>query len=223
MFKPRPTVFVVDDDPQMREAIELLVRSAKMEARAFASAEQFLESYVEDTDTPQCLVLDLRMAGMDGLQLQAKLHKEKLSLPVIMITGDGDVPTAVEAMRAGAIDFLQKPFSRDTLLGKIEFALKQDKQHLNELAEKDEFHRRLNELTDRENEILTMLIAGDNSKKISSQLGISLKTVLKHRLRGLQKMSVQTPIELVHLAYRYKSVDEESDQTKGEQLRSLDR
>ncbi len=207
MFKTLPTVYIVDDDPQVRESLTLLIRSARMEARPFASAEEFLESYVENTNTPQCLVLDLRMAGMDGLQLQGKLCKERLILPVIMITGCGDVPSVVQAMRAGAIDFIEKPFHRDTLLESIKIALKQDKRNSEERSEKAEFHRRLDELTEREKEILNMIIAGENTKKISLQLGISLKTVLKHRMRGLQKMGIETPIELVHLAYRYKLGD----------------
>ncbi len=203
MFKTQPIVIVVDDDPQMRESLDMLIRSAKMEARVFASAEAFLENYTEDMNTPQCLILDIRLEGMDGFQLQEKLREKKSLLPVIMITGDGDVQSAVQAMRAGAIDFLEKPFHRDTLLDRIKFALKQDKQNSEERSEKAEFHRRLDELTEREKEILNMIIAGENTKKMSSELGISLKTVLKHRMRGLQKMGIETPIELVHLAYRH--------------------
>jgi len=204
------TVHIVDDDPQVRESLDLLVGSVGLKARTYGSAEEFLEAYEDDSDLPKCLVLDIRMPGMSGLKLQETLAAEGRDLPVIMITAYGDVPMAVRAMQAGAFDFIEKPVNRQTLLDRIWDAINRDGHRRNEEAKREKLDELLATLTDREREVMELMIAGETPKQISSRFGICIKTVLKHRARVLEKLRVDSPVELVHLAYRLGLVSAQS-------------
>ena len=197
------TVHIVDDDPQVRESLDLLAGSVGLKSRKYSSAEEFLEDYEDDSDLPKCLVLDVRIPGMSGLKLQETLAAEETELPVIMITAFGDVPMAVRAMQAGAVDFIEKPFNRQTLLDRIWDAINRDGCRRNEQARREKLDELMATLTDREREVMQLMIAGETPKQTSSRFRIGIKTVLKHRARVLEKLRVDTPVELVHLAYRF--------------------
>lgn len=197
------TVYIVDDDPQVRESLDLLVGSVGLKSRTYGSAEEFLEGYEDDSDLPKCLVLDIRMPGMSGLKLQEKLAAEGAELPVIMITAFGDVPMAVRAMQAGAVDFIEKPFNRQTLLDRIWDTINRDGLRRNEQAKREKLDELLATLTNREREVMELMIAGKTTQQTAAQFGIGVKTVLKHRARVLVKLQVDTSVELVHLAYRF--------------------
>ncbi len=207
MSRTKQVVYIVNNSPHMRKSLRLLVCAEGIEAQAFATAEEFLDSYAKHSKTPKCLVLGLRLKGMGGLQLQKLLYEEKSQIPVIIVTSHGDTKAAVKAMHMGAVDFITTPVNRAALIERIQFALKLDKQNIKTLSRKAKIERRLDTLTDREREILKLTIAGDDATTISSLFDISTKTVLKHRSRILAKMGVETPIELVHLSYRYGLLD----------------
>jgi len=213
MKKTKGTVHIIDDDPQMRESLELLVKSVELRAKTYVSAEDFLERF-SGQETPGCLVLDIRMKEMSGMGLLDVLVARGERLPVIMITGYGDVQSAVHAMKAGAFDFIEKPFNRQVLLEKIHAAIDRDGSRLHEQHVVDELLRRIERLTDREREVLDHMLQGENSKKTGVQLGITIKTVLKHRARVLKKLKVQTLVELIHVAYRAGIIEELSDSPK---------
>ena len=195
------TVHIVDDDPQVRESLDLLVGSVGLKSRTYGSAEEFLEAYEDDSGLPKCLVLDVRMPGMSGLKLQETLAAEGRDLPVIMITAHGDVPMAVRAMQAGAVDFIEKPVNRQTLLERIWDAINRDEDRRNAQAKREKLDELMATLTVREREVMELIIAGETPKQISSRFGIGIKTVLKHRARVLGKLRVDSSVELVHLAY----------------------
>ena len=194
---PDPTVFVVDDDQDMRELLRHLVGSVGLTVETSARAQQFLDTY--DAGRPGCLVLDVRMPGMSGLDLQEELAARKISLPIIMITGYGDVPTAVCALRAGAVDFVEKPFSRQLLLDRIRHAMEVDRKARRAQAQRAEVAARLARLTPREREVMELVIAGNANKVIAIDLGLCEKTVEVHRARVMRKMEVDCLAELVRL------------------------
>ena len=179
MPEPESMVFIVDDDEAMRDALDTLIRSVGMKTVLHASADEFLASY--DPEQPGCLVLDVRMPGMSGLELQDRLVEEGVDLPVIIITGHGDVPMAVRAMRAGALDFLEKPFREQDLLHRIHQAIERDAKIRRERAAKADIVARLASLTSREREVMERVVAGKHNKAIASELGVSHKTVEFHR------------------------------------------
>lgn len=191
------TIFVVDDDPDVRRAVSLLVRSVDLEARLYSSAQEFLTSY--DGQTPGCLVLDLRMPGMTGLQLQQRLMEEEIRLPVIFISAYGEIAAASAAMRAGAVDFLPKPFSPQTLLERIHEAVALDAKQRQAIARQREVNQRIETLTSREHEVMQLLAAGDSTKVIARRLGISQKTVDNHRAKVLEKLDVENATQLARL------------------------
>ena len=154
----RPTIFIVDDDAAVRDALKLLLRSVGQAVETFGSAQEFLDAYSEDR--PGCLVLDIRMPGMSGLELQQKLNEKHSILPIIFITGHGDVPMAVEAMQAGAVDFIQKPFRDQDLIDRINQALEKDSSNRAALGERNDIRRRLDTLTPREREVLDLVVHG---------------------------------------------------------------
>jgi len=195
-----PTVFVVDDDTGVREAIRLLLRSVGLRAEVFSLARTFLESY--DPDVPGCLVLDLRMPGISGLELQDRLIKLGSELPIIFVTAHGDVPTAVIAVKAGAVDFIQKPFQDQKLLDMVHHALDLDAQARKERAELARIEDRLRSLTPREREVLELVVAGKMNKIISRELGISQRTVEIHRARVMDKMEASSVSQLVRMIVR---------------------
>ena len=192
-----PTVFVVDDDSAVRNSLELLLKSTGTRVAAYASATEFLAAHPDDP--AGCLVLDVRMAGMSGLELQEQLNARHSILPVIFITGHGDVPTAVEAMQAGAVDFIQKPFRDEDLLDRIAQALEKDAAARRQLAERSGIERRLESLTPRETEVLHLVVAGKANKVIAGDLNLSQRTVEIHRARVMEKMRAQSIAHLVRM------------------------
>lgn len=203
MQQSEPVVFVVDDDEAMRDALDTLIKSTGMKTALYASADAFLADY--DPQQPGCLVLDVRMPGMNGIELQQTLAEQGISLPVIIITGHGDIPMAVEAMRAGAIDFLEKPFREQDLLHRINQAIEQDAKVRREQARKAEIVARFASLTHREREIMDLVVAGKHNKAIASELRLSHKTVEFHRANIMEKMKADSVAELVHLALAAKT------------------
>lgn len=196
MAESIPTVFVVDDDPSIRESLSLLLSSAGYSVNTFASAKEFLESE-HSTSGPACLVLDVKMPGISGLDLQKELTSRNYAIPVIFITGHGDIPMSVLAMKKGAVDFLSKPFDDGQLLDAVKVALLKDSQARSDLNEQKHIMQRLDSLTTRENEILTYLITGMLNKQIAYELKISERTVKAHRKQVFDKMGVNSMAELV--------------------------
>ncbi|MGD2121619.1 MAG: response regulator transcription factor [Gemmatimonadota bacterium] len=200
MSEQEPTVFVVDDDPGVADAIRLLLRSVNLPAESFLSATQFLEAF--EPERAGCLVLDVRMPGMSGLDLHARLKEMGSTLPIIFVTAHGDVPMAVDAVKAGARDFIQKPFRDQDLLDKIQEALEADAQNRAEQRDLTEIKNRLESLTPRETEVMKLVVAGMANKKIARELGISQRTVEIHRARVMEKMQVKSVSRLVQLVMK---------------------
>ena len=192
-----PTVYIVDDDEAVRDSLRLLLKSVDLEASAFATAQAFLASY--RPHQPGCLVLDVRMPGMSGLDLQQQLNIRGAVIPVIFITGHGDVPMAVEAMQQGAFDFLQKPFRDEALIDRIRRALVKDQTNRSELKERTGTRERLEHLTPREREVLTLVVSGKANKAMAGDLGVSQRTVEIHRARVMEKMAAASLAQLVRM------------------------
>lgn len=199
MVSATPTVYVVDDDPQVCESLSLMLRSVGFEPRVYQSAEAFLDGSHEAVGVPKCMVLDVRMPGLSGLGLQQTLAAQGRRMPIIMISGCADIPMAVQAMSQGAMDFLEKPFSRRALLGRIQEAIDQDARDQRQSTRRAELNERITRLSTRQREVLDLLIAGKHSKQIASELDIGEKTVAKHRAGVLEKMQVDSVVELVRL------------------------
>ena len=193
----RPTIFVVDDDSAVRDALKLLLRSVGQSVETYGAGSEFLEAYSEDR--PGCLVLDIRMPGMSGLELQQKLNEKHSILPIIFITGHGDVPMAVEAMQAGAVDFIQKPFPEQDLIDRINQALEKDTSNRAALGERNDIRRRLETLTRREREVLDLVVHGKANKVIPGDLKLSQRTVEIHRARVMEKMQASSLAHLVRM------------------------
>jgi FixJ family two-component response regulator len=194
----RPTVFVVDDDPGVREMIARMVRSVGLSAELYASVEEFLHAY--DKSRPGCLVLDIRMPGESGLALQERLTAKGELIPIVFITGHGSVRTSVQAMRQGAIDFLEKPFDDQTLLDAIHKALTVAAERRRSNLLRSDAQARLARLTSREAEVLREVVAGLANKQIASRLGTTEQTIKVHRGRVMAKMQAESLPELVLLA-----------------------
>ena len=195
-----PTVSVVDDDPDLRRSMQWMLTKSGLNVRTYPSAEQFLQEY--DANEPGCLILDLRMPGMGGLELQQTMRRQKQVPPVIILTGHGDVSTAVRAMEAGATAFIEKPCSRQVLLDRVQQALKQDVEARHHQAERDELESHLVQLTRREREVMQLVVAGKTTKQIARQLGTSDRTIEVHRGRVMKKMGVDSLARLVLIAVR---------------------
>lgn len=195
---PVPTVFVVDDDEAMRSSLKWLIESTGMRVQTFDSADAFLTGYAPDW--AGCLLLDVRMPGMSGIELQAYLARAEYRLPVIIITGHGDVAMAVKAMRAGALDFIEKPFHDEDLLRSIRRALEADTQARVLWLQHAEVLARLAELTPREHEVMDLVTAGRSNKDIATALGVSAKTVEAHRAKVMDKMQAGSLADLVRMA-----------------------
>ncbi len=190
-----PTVFVVDDDAAVRDSLRWLLESVQLKVETFESAEQFLESY--SIYRIGCLLLDLRMPGMSGLQLQQILVEQKFALPIIIITGHGDIPVAVRAVKNGAFDFIEKPFDNDRLVECVKAALELDKENHPKRLALDAVNARIANLTPREKQVLEFVIDNHSNKEIAAKLGVSIKTVEFHRARVMEKMHADS---LLHLA-----------------------
>ena len=194
----KASVFIVDDDAAVRDALKFLMRSVGHPVEVYASAQEFLDAYRDDR--PGCLVLDIRMPGMSGLELQEKLVERRAIVPIIFITGHGDVPMAVEAMQAGAMDFIQKPFRDQDLLDRINQALDKDAANRQALRELNAIRERLASLTPREREVMDLVVKGKANKVIAGDLDLSQRTVEIHRARVMEKMQASSLAHLVRMA-----------------------
>ena len=199
MPQPEPIVFVVDDDRAMRESLSWLLDSVGLRVRSYATAADFLAEH--DPAQPGCLVLDVRMPGMSGLDLQAELARRGVELPTIVITGHAEVSMAVRAVKAGAIDFIEKPFSDQLLLDRVRQALEIDLEAREVRRRREHARRRLATLTAREREVLNLVVAGKANKEIASALGVSPKTVEVHRAHVMSKMCVDSLAELIRVTF----------------------
>lgn len=198
MHERNPTVFVVDDDEGVRNSLRFLLKSVGLSTEAYASAGDFLQKY--KAHDPGCLILDVRMPGMSGLELQQQLNLRGATLPVIFITGHGDVPMAVEAMQHGAFDFLQKPFRDQDLIDRIQRALERDARSRTSLAQHERIRARFDSLTPREREVLALMIRGKANKVMAADLGVSQRTVEIHRSRVMEKTGAASLAQLVRMA-----------------------
>lgn len=195
MANSDPIIFVIDDDEAVRLSTEMLVRSMGLRAEAFASATEFLEDF--DTEQPGCVILDIRMPGMSGLELQAHLHEIGAAIPVIFVTGHGDVPMAVKAMKAGAVDFIQKPFRDQELIDRVHAALDRDNEARVESQALEKIQEHIDQLTSREREVMELVVQGHSNKEIAFDLGLSPRTVEIHRARVMSKMAADSLPDLV--------------------------
>jgi FixJ family two-component response regulator len=195
-----PTVFIVDDDPSVCNALRRLMKSVGLHAVTFPSAQAFLDH--PRPDGPCCLVLDIRLPGLSGLDLQEALAERGAPPPIVFITAHGDVPMSVRAMKAGAVDFLPKPFGDQDLIDAVNRALQRDESERARRAETGELHRRIAQLTDREREVFAGVVAGKLNKQIGHELGIAEKTVKVHRANVMAKMRADSLADLVRMAER---------------------
>lgn len=190
-------IYVVDDDEAVRNSLRLLLKSVGLASLALPTAQEFLDTY--SPEQPGCLVLDVRMPGMSGLELQQQLNMRGAVIPVIFITGHGDIPMAVEAMQQGACDFLQKPFRDQDLIDRIQRALAKDQTNRAELTQHARTRERLASLTPREREVLTLVTSGKPNKVMAGDLGVSQRTVEIHRARVMEKMGASSLAQLVRM------------------------
>jgi len=197
-----PSVFVVDDDISVRESLQLLIQCEGWHPQTFASAQEFLDN--PRVLVPSCLVLDVSLPGLNGLDLQKRVAVERPDMPIIFITGYGDVPTTVQAMKAGAVEFLTKPFSDDVLLSAIRNAIERSKTALEHEAEMQALRDRYESLTRREREVMALVVSGLLNKQVGGELGISEITVKAHRGQVMQKMKADSFAELVKMAARLR-------------------
>jgi FixJ family two-component response regulator len=194
----QPTVFVVDDDSDMRESLNDLISSVRLPVKDYPSATEFLDDY--DPSTPGCVLLDVRMPGMSGLELQDKLRQQRMDIPIIIITGHGDVPMALRAMKNGAVDFIEKPFRPQVLLDRIREAIDKDAIARKARARRSEIAVRFARLTPRERQVVDLLVSGCSSKQIATQLGVTSQAIDAHRARATKKLEVNNLAELIRLA-----------------------
>jgi len=198
MSTPTPVIFVVDDDPSVRKSLQRLLTVCGYRVQTFGSAREFLQA--RPGDTPACLVLDIRLSGLNGLELQQALAAEGRALPIVFITGHGDIPMSVQAMKAGAVDFLPKPFTEQALLGAIEEALAKSRREGTANSELAGLKARLATLSPREAEVFRHVVTGRLNKEIAAALGIAEQTVKVHRGRVMDKLRVQSVADLARLA-----------------------
>lgn len=193
-----PTVFIIDDDEAMRDGLSLMAKSVGLKAKSFSGAQEFLDSC--DACEPGCLVLDVRMPGMSGLELQERLAERKIDLPVIFLTGHGDIQMSIGAMQAGAVDFIEKPPKGEVLLKTIRGAIAQDCKRRANASEKTQIAASLATLTAKERQVMQYLAQGTSDKQTASELGVSTRTVAYHRVSILNKLGIESTVELVRIA-----------------------
>ena len=198
-----PIVFVVDDDVSVRESLELLIQNEGWQAETFASAQEFLDH--PRADLPSCLILDVSLPGLNGLELQERVAAERTDMPIIFITGRGDIPMTVRAMKAGAVEFLTKPFSDEVLLNAIRQSLERSRIALTHEAEIQELRKCYASLTPRERQVMALVVSGLLNKQIGGELGISEITVKAHRGQVMQKMKADSLAVLVEMAAKLRS------------------
>ena len=197
MTNHEATVFIVDDDQAVRESLADLMDSVDIKVETFATANDFLSSY--SADSIGCLILDIRMPGMSGLELQQELNRREALIPVILITGHGDVPMAVQAMRQGALDFLQKPFRDQELLDRVNHALQSSNHHSDNQQQTQSVKNHIQELTPREHQVMEMIIEGKANKVIALDLGLSQRTIEVHRANVMHKLQARSLADLVRI------------------------
>jgi FixJ family two-component response regulator len=202
MSSALPVVYVVDDDISVRESLELLIQTAGWQAELFESAQDFL--CCPKVMAPSCLVLDVNLPGLNGLELQKQVAVDRADIPIIFITGYGDIPSTVQAMKAGAVEFLTKPFSEDVLLDAIQQALERSRKVLDEEAALQDLRKRYDLLSRREREVMALVVRGLLNKQVGFELGISEITVKAHRGRVMQKMEARSLADLVTMAARMR-------------------
>ncbi|HEX9648565.1 MAG TPA: response regulator FixJ [Alphaproteobacteria bacterium] len=190
----KPTIYVVDDDEAVRNSLQWLIASIDLEVRTYGSAQEFLADF--SPEAPGCLVVDVRMPGMSGLELQRQLVDRGSDIPVVVITGHGDVEMAVRAMKAGAFDFIQKPFNDQVLLDLIQTALEKSTRVARAQAERTHVRDQLDQLTEREREVLNGIVAGESNRQIATRLDLSEKTIEFHRAKVMRKMEAGSLAEL---------------------------
>ena len=198
-----PVVFVVDDDPSVRSSLKFLMSSVGLQVESFDSADALLQRKLPDS--PSCLVLDVRLRGLSGLDFQRELAARNCHMPIIFITGHGDIPMSVRAMKAGAVEFLTKPFRDQDLLDAVRIALEKDRERRERKKEVSDLKERFNSLTPREQEVISMVVSGMLNKQIADQLGTAENTVKVHRSRAMEKMRAQSVAELVKMIDKLES------------------
>lgn len=197
-MNPKPTVYIVDDDQAVRDGLTALLTVSGFALETFDSAERFLTAI--ERHTPGCAILDIRMPGMNGLELQRELKRRGIAIPVIIITGHGEVPLAVAALKAGAVDFLEKPFDSDALLASIEEALRRGAVSRSSPFDRETIASRIAQLTPREREVMDLVVAGHPNKVVANRLGIAVRTVEIHRARVMDKTEARNLSELIRMA-----------------------
>src|SRR6266478_9762881 len=198
MLEPDAIVFVVDDDPSVRRSTERLLRSAGLRVQTFSSAREFLNSH--RPEGPACLVLDVRMPGLSGMELQRELAQSGIHIPIIFITAHGDIPMSVRAMKAGAVEFFTKPFRSRALLDAVRAAIERDLSAHKARSETGELRQRYEQLTPREREVMALVVAGQLNKQVASELSTTERTIKFHRAHIMQKMGVESLADLVRIA-----------------------
>lgn len=196
------TVFIVDDDKEVRDALQLLMQSIGLNSETYDSAQSYLDAF--DAKKPGCLVLDVRMKGMSGLALQTHLSSFPIHPPIIIITGHGDISMAVQAVQAGALDFLEKPFNEQTLLESIYRAIEKDAEQRGEASKVAEIQQRIERLTSREKEVMEQVVSGKRNKVIAYDLDISQSTVEAHRAKVMEKMEAASLSDLMRMIFSIK-------------------
>jgi RNA polymerase sigma factor (sigma-70 family) len=202
MTEATPVVFVVDDDPSIRRAIKILLESVGLEVELFGSAQEFVAG--RPADRPSCLVLDIRLPGVSGLDFQRRLNEAKINIPIIFISAHGDVPMTARAMKAGAIEFLTKPFRDQDLLDAIQVALDRDRARRQREGEIATLRERFESLSAREREVVAMVVSGMPNKQIAAKIGITENTVKVHRSRAMEKLQAQSLADLVKMVERLR-------------------
>jgi FixJ family two-component response regulator len=203
MKEPEPIVFVIDDEAQIRDGFKSLIRSIGLRAETFASAREFMQA--KRPDAPACLVLDVRMPGLSGLDLQRELGEAQIHIPIIFITGHGDIPMSVRAMKDGAMEFLTKPVRGQDLLDAVQKAIDQDREFRKQRADLEGIRKRFHSLTPRETEVLNLVVAGLLNKQIADRLGTSELTIKTHRAHVMEKTQADSLAHLVRMAEWLKS------------------
>ena len=199
-----PTVFIVDDDKDIRESLQELLESVGLRSESFGTAQEFMSS--PRTEGPSCLILDVRLPGISGLDLQHELKKERVSIPIIFLTAHADVPMSVEAMKAGAVEFLTKPFRQQDLLDAVQRSLTRDRNVRQRQRDTIELRERYNKLSGREREVMSLVVSGMLNKQIAAELGASEATVKMHRSNVMKKMQAKSLPELVRIADKLKPI-----------------
>jgi RNA polymerase sigma factor (sigma-70 family) len=199
---PAPVVFVVDDDPSVRSSLKFLLSSMGLQVESFDSAETFLQR--KPSDAPSCLVLDVRLRGLSGLDFQRELAARNIRIPIVFVTGHGDIPMSVRAMKAGAIEFLTKPYRDQDLLDAVRIALERDRARREQEKDLTDLQERFDSLTPREQKVMSLAVSGMLNKQIAGQLGTAENTVKVHRSRAMEKMNAQSFADLVRMIEKLK-------------------